>query len=115
MFCSRCGTRNADNAVQCSRCGEELHSAQTPAANVPNYLAWSILVTILCCWPFGIPAILNAAQVNKRVGAGDTAGAMAASRKAKMWCWVSFGVGLFLGLVYLVVAIAMAMFSHKLS
>lgn len=61
---------------------------------VPNYLAQAILVTIFCCLPFGIPAIVFAAQVNGKLAAGDYEGARASSRKAKTWTWVAFGVGL---------------------
>lgn len=62
--------------------------------NVPNYLVQSILVTLCCCMPFGIPAIIFAAQVNGKLTAGDVAGAQEASRKAKLWCWIGFGLGL---------------------
>jgi len=62
---------------------------------VPNYLVFAILTTVFCCLPTGIPAIIFAAQVNGKLLAGDYAGAQAASNNAKIWCWVSFGVGLF--------------------
>ena len=29
-----------------------------------NNLVWAILITILCCWPFGIVAIIKAASVD---------------------------------------------------
>ena len=61
---------------------------------VPNYLWQSIVCTACCCLPFGIPAIIFASQVNGKLAMGDVAGAMEASRKAKMWCWVSFGLGI---------------------
>lgn len=59
---------------------------------VPNYLVWALL-SLLCCWPLSIFAIVYAAQVNGKVSSGDIAGAIEASNKAKMWCWISFGVG----------------------
>jgi hypothetical protein len=68
--------------------------------NVPNYLVQAILVTIFCCLPFGIVAIVFAAQVNGKLAAGDYAGAVQTSNQAKMWCWVSFGIGLFVALAY---------------
>jgi hypothetical protein len=70
--------------------------AAAPAAGqkVPNYLVQAILVTLCCCLPVGIPAIVFAAQVNSKVAAGDLAGAEVASRKAKMWCWIAFGLGI---------------------
>jgi hypothetical protein len=61
---------------------------------VPNYLVQSILTTIFCCLPFGIVAIIFAAQVNGKLAGGDYAGAVQSSKQAKMWCWISFGLGL---------------------
>jgi interferon-induced transmembrane protein/uncharacterized protein DUF4339 len=66
---------------------------------VPNYLWQSIVVTICCCPPVGIPAIVFAAQVNSKLAAGDIAGAMDASKKARMWCWISLAVGLVGGII----------------
>ncbi len=73
-----------------------------PVAHAPisNYLIPAILVTIFCCWPFGIPAIVFAAKVDGLVSRGDIAGAVEASRKAKTWTWVSFGCGLGIILIY---------------
>jgi hypothetical protein len=73
--------------------------------SVPNYLVQAILVTIFCCLPFGIVAIVFAAQVNGKLAAGDYAGAGETSRKAKLWCWVSFGVGLAGIVLWLIVVV----------
>ena len=54
----------------------------------------AILVTVFCCLPFGIVSIVNAAQVNGKVEAGDIEGARRTSANAKMWAWISFGTGL---------------------
>ena len=62
------------------------------------------LTTVLCCLPAGIPAIVYAAQVNGKLQAGDVAGAKAASDNAKMWCWISFGLGLGVFVVYGILA-----------
>lgn len=62
--------------------------------HVPNYLWQSIVVTILCSPIFGILAILNAVKVERLKREGDAIGAAEASRKAKMWCWVSVGVSI---------------------
>jgi uncharacterized membrane protein YvbJ len=97
MYCRKCGTPNDDNAFKCVNCGETLQSAQQagiPIASVPNYLVQSILVTLFCCVPFGIVSIVYAAQVNSKLTAGDYAGAVETSKKARTWCWVSFGIGL---------------------
>jgi hypothetical protein len=63
-------------------------------AKIENYLASAILTTLCCCQPFGIVAIVYAAQVNTKLAAGDLAGAREAARQAKMWSWVAFGLGL---------------------
>lgn len=77
---------------------------QQPANGVcpDNYLVWSILVTILCCWPFGIPAIVNATKVDKLWMQGDIQGAMEKSKAAKTWCWVSAGCALVFIVIYLI-------------
>jgi hypothetical protein len=67
---------------------------------VPNYLVFAILTTVLCCLPAGIAAIVYAAQVNGKLQAGDIAGAQAASKNAKMWCWIAAGAGVAVGLIY---------------
>ena len=72
-----------------------------PQEKIPNYLVQSILVTLCCCLPFGVVAIIYAAQVNTKQQAGDTAGALAASKTAKMWCWIGLGVGIVTNLIIL--------------
>ncbi len=107
MFCPQCGASNADNAAVCVQCGRNLQPAvaATPlpvtgtvmpplGTTVPNHLVFAILTTVFCCIPTGIPAIIYAAQVNGKLQAGDYAGAQAASNNAKIWCWVSFGIGI---------------------
>lgn len=77
------------------------------SATIPNYLWQSIVVTIMCCWPLGIPAIVFAAKVNSLVAQGNLLEAQDASNKAKTWCWVAFGCGLFAVLCYIaLVAVA---------
>lgn len=72
---------------------------------IPNYLWQSIVVTIFCCWPFGIPAIVYAAKVDGLKARGDINGAVSASNSAKMWCLVSLGVWLVLVVIYVLFAI----------
>lgn len=51
-----------------------------------NYLVWAILVTVLCCLPFGIVAIVKAANVNPAWYAGRREEALRNSESAKKWC-----------------------------
>ena len=76
---------------------------------VPNYLVPAI-ISIFCCWPLAIAAIIFATQVNGKVAAGDVAGAEDASKKAKLFSFIAIGVGLLfyvvMGLIYGVAIIA---------
>jgi len=124
VFCSQCGTNNADNAVKCTQCGQDLQKSvlavpsavippgQPAMVNIPNYLVPAILVTVFCCLPTGIAAIVYAAQVNSKITGGDIAGAQAASRNAKMWCWISGGAGVLIILLYVMVGM-LALLSHR--
>jgi len=51
--------------------------------NIPTYLAQAILCTLFCCLPFGIVAIIQAAQVNGKLSAGDYAAAQKASAERR--------------------------------
>ena len=92
--CPECGEMIMAGAAKCRFCGAifDPRLKGTAAANrfqtVPNYLVQAILVTLFCCLPFGIVAIVYAAQVNGRVQAGDTQGAISASQSVKMWSWI---------------------------
>lgn len=108
MYCRKCGSANDDNAYRCVQCGEILQQPTTSSPvteQIPNYLVQSILVTLFCCMPLGIPAIVFSAQVNGKLQSGDIAGARESSRKAKMFCWWSVGIGLFGSVLYILVVI----------
>ena len=66
-------------------------------ASVPNYLVPAI-ISLFCCLPIGIVGVIFAAQVNGKVAAGDTAGALDAAKKAKMFSFIAIGLGI-LGIV----------------
>ncbi len=62
-------------------------------ASVPNYLVPAI-ISLFCCFPLGIVGVIFAAQVNGKVAAGDTAGALDSAKKAKMFSFIAIGLGL---------------------
>ena len=62
-------------------------------ASVPNYLVPAI-ISIFCCMPLGIVAVIFAALVNGKVAAGDTPGALDSAKKAKMFSFIAIGLGL---------------------
>src|SRR6476620_1506890 len=74
------------------------------SATVPNYLVPAI-ISIFCCWPLAIPAIIFATQVNGKVAAGDIAGAQDASKKAKMFSFIAIGLGLLAIICYVIMLI----------
>lgn len=108
MYCRKCGFRNDDNAYKCVQCAEVLQEVSVRKIN--NNLALAILVTVLCCLPFGIVGIVQAAQVNGKVQAGDIAGAEECARKARKWSLWGLGIGLVVygsyGLIMLIGSIA---------
>lgn len=68
-----------------------------------NNMVWAILATLFCCLPLGIAAIVFAAQVDTKYNAGDYTGAQEASKKAAMFSWISFGLGM-VGVLFYIVA-----------
>ena len=68
-----------------------------------NHLVWAI-ISLLLCWPLGIPAIVFATQVNTKWSQGDVAGAHEAAGKAKtfaLWATIigAIFIVLYIGLV----------------
>ncbi len=135
MNCARCGAANEPGMGFCVNCGNALlqqpppppsfnqqppyygptpYGQPAPQSNlfgsytqdIPNYLTQAILVTIFCCVPAGIVAIVYASQVNGKKMVGDVAGAAAASSKAQTWCWVSFGLGLIAIILNVIITVA---------
>lgn len=73
-----------------------------PGPRPKNWLVESILVTLLCCLPFGIAGIVFAAQVNSKYDTGDYDGALKASKEAAKWTKIGFFVGLAVIVCYLI-------------
>lgn len=70
-----------------------------------TWLVESILVTILCCLPFGVAGIVKASQVESLYGRGDYAGAERASREAGKWTKIGFFISLICSAAYLLLAL----------
>ena len=74
------------------------------APQIPDYKVQSVLLIIfscvLCCLscfsilalPFAIAALVNSNKISAHLAAGNIELAQEASKKTKMWCWVSFGI-----------------------
>lgn len=78
---------------------------------IPSYMGWAIAVLILCFWPTGIVAVVYASRVSERLALGDIAGAQQASRKARMWCWISFAIAVAGLLISIAAALAFLPFT----
>lgn len=116
MKCPYCKEENPPGNLRCSFCGQPLtQSGVTAGPNdyVPDYLVQSILVTLCCCIPFGIVAIVYAARVKAYLLGGQYAMAREASDKAKMWGWIGFLVGIVFGIMY-VLLVTMTTFLEEL-
>jgi hypothetical protein len=89
-----------------------------PAAGgtLPNYMVQSILVTIFCCLPLGIAAIVFAAQVNSKLAAGDYAGAVEASKKAKQfstWAVIAWAILVVISIILQIAGVALFHFGAQ--
>ncbi|MDR0738405.1 MAG: CD225/dispanin family protein [Prevotellaceae bacterium] len=122
-YCSNCGEPNPDHARFCAKCGCEIQSGVsgttpspasassqytlTPDDVMPNTYLWqSIVVTILCCLPLGIPAIVYAAQVERYYTQGNVDAAQRASNNAKNFCIAALASGLAIYVAYIIYIIA---------
>jgi hypothetical protein len=67
---------------------------------------WGILVTVLCCLPFGIVSIIQASKVSGLWAQGQYAAAQKASDDAKKWAIYGAIAGVVVGVIYAVIALA---------
>jgi hypothetical protein len=112
MYCTNCGAPRPDGATVCPSCGSSIQSFATPPA-INNYLVPAILVTLCCCMPVGIVAIIFAAQVNSKLAAGDVAGAQKSARLARIWSWVGVALGLAGGAIYALLTVSGVFGGHS--
>ena len=115
-YCPSCGAQISNGAQWCSNCGAPVANPST-ATHTPNrsqttqvcpedHLTKAILVTIFCCQPLGIPAIVNAAGVNNAFMSGNYALAEEKSAQAKKWIkWAIIAGAIFwtLYILYIIV------------
>jgi hypothetical protein len=75
---------------------------QTPAVQPSNHLAFAIVATALGCFPFGIPAIVNASKVNRLWNQGQYNEAYAASARAKKWSVTALVLDIVFWVIYII-------------
>jgi len=80
---------------------------QQPPGQAPNnHLVWSILVTLFCCLPLGIVAIIKSTQVNGLWQSGQYAEAQAAADSARKFVMWSVIIGIAVDIIYVIVMVA---------
>ena len=96
--------------------GQQPYGAQSqygrpmPEGFCPTTWLWqSIVVTILCCLPFGIVGIVKASQVENLWRQGRQLEAERASQAAKTWTLWGFGIGLAGSILYMVFVFSMGL------
>lgn len=117
MYCRNCGAELPDDAKFCTNCGcsqsvapEIRHIQQygTPYGQEKpsTYLGLAIAVTILCCIPFGVLAIVYASKVDDCWYSGRTEEALEYSRKARNWSVIGAVLSIVFWIVYVILVIA---------
>lgn len=87
--------------------GSAKHRGRSRRRSKPaNHLVGAILVTLFCCLPLGVVAIVYASQVDEKYRSGDHFGAREAAHKAKNWMWIAFAFGLISIFAYAALALA---------
>jgi len=116
--CNSCGTQNSDETAFCPACGKPMaytadasaeyvtfpgsgrQAADAIPKKVESHLVKAIISTLCCCMPFGIVAIVYAAQVGPKLAVNDIDAAMEASKKAGLWGNLAIGIGVILQILW---------------
>lgn len=77
-----------------------------------SHLTKAILVTLLCCLPLGIPAIIHASKVERLYFSGNVEEAWEESRKANKWCTIAIIGAVALWIFYIGLSVLVAMMEN---
>tara|TARA_B100000676_G_C18036581_1_gene822153 strand:- start:1329 stop:1607 length:279 start_codon:yes stop_codon:yes gene_type:complete len=72
---------------------------------IDNKMIKAVLVTLFCCLPFGIVAIVKASEVNGKLAAGDVEGAQFSAAEADKWANYGLILGIVGGVIYFLLQI----------
>ena len=113
ITCRECGAQISDAATTCHQCGSPVVTAGAPQPYQSNnnqicpetHLTKAILVTLFCCWPLGIPAIVNAAGVSNAFASGNYQLALQKSNDAEKWSKYCIIAGVIFWILYAIVMV----------
>jgi hypothetical protein len=89
--------------------GQGSWSQTSPAADVDPWFWQSIVVTVLCCLPLGIVAIVKSSQAKSAVDIGNAQVARQRAGEARTWTLVAAGVGLVANVLFFTLGFAGSM------
>lgn len=120
MYCTQCGSPNDEGAASCCSCGSPLQPPHMYAGAIPGFglgpatagvsLTQGIVVTLFCCMPTGIVAIVYAALAMGANSAGDYVLAHRHVKTSNLWSWISFGVVVVPITLWIVLVVATSVF-----
>lgn len=113
ITCRECGAQISDAATTCPKCGCPVVKTVAPQPYQSNnnqicpetHLTKAILVTVFCCWPLGIPAIVNAAGVSNAFASGNYQLALQKSNDAEKWSKYCIIAGVIFWILYAIVMV----------
>lgn len=112
MYCKECGAFIPESSKSCPNCGSPVNGLAASNYSGSQYkicpethLTKAIILTVLCCWPFGIPAIVYAAGVENAFHSGNYSLAVEKSQKAAKWCNTTLIVGIIFWVLYIIMII----------
>ena len=107
VFVARAG--DAEWVPYSARSAASFAPVEAPADGLPpkpaSNMLWAVAVSIACCLPLGVVAIIKAASVDGHYTAGRYSEAVKASRSAAKWC-------IWGGLLGMLVSVTLVMLEH---
>ncbi len=100
--CTQCGSPNDETLSRCARCGAKLPHGpadqRQPTGDVAtkrpeNHMSLAVLAALLFV-PFGLWALVHAAQIRGQYAAGERDRARRAAQRAKRWAHAGIVTGL---------------------
>lgn len=125
MNCTRCGATLPDNATFCINCANPNPSMPQapppagyappgygppppgygPAPNIPDYLVWSILMTLCCCPLFGVISIVFSVMTMSDKNNGRYDSAVKNSQTAKNMLIIGLIGGIIVNILVIVIQV----------